>query len=212
MWCCEGVGVLGVLLEAIVGVVSTLGYGGVFIMTFLEGTFFPIPSEITLVPAGYLVSQGVFRFEVVLLCSILGTVGGALFSYLIAYRYGRRIILKYGKYFFLNERKLLHIEQFFKEHGEFSTFMGRIAPGIKHFISFPAGLAKMDIRKFSLYSTLGGTLWVTIVIVAGIVIGDNATEIHSNMRIITICILAGIALSIAIYVCKHNNKRNKINK
>lgn len=196
------------ILNAIVEFVSAFGYLGVFIMTFIEGTFVPIPSEITLIPAGYLVSQGGFSFYALVLCSILGTLCGALCSYYIAYKYGRQIIVRYGQYFFLDDAKLAKMEDFFKVHGPFSAFVGRIAPGVKHFISFPAGLAKMDVKLFSIYSALGGGMWVTLVIIVGYVIGDNADEIHHYMHEILLCVSAIIIVAIIFYVYNHKKRRN----
>ena len=115
-------------------------------MTFIESTFIPIPSEITMIPAGYLIGKGELNFFLVFLCSISGTVLGALTNYMIAYHYGRKLLVNYGKYFFLNTTKLVKIELFFRKYGKISTFFGRMLPGVKHFISFPAGLGKMNLR------------------------------------------------------------------
>ena len=110
------------LFIQIVELVDTFGYLGIFIMTMIESTFVPIPSEITLIPAGYLVQRGEMNLYGVFSVSVLGTLCGSLLNYTIAYYLGRKFLLKYGKYLFLNERKLDAMENFFKNHGAISMF------------------------------------------------------------------------------------------
>ena len=102
------------LLVNLTELVESLGYLGIFIMTFVESTFVPIPSEITLVPAGYLIAEGDMSLLFVLLSSTLGTIGGASFNYAIARFYGRSMLIKYGKYFFMNPERLSSMESFLK--------------------------------------------------------------------------------------------------
>jgi membrane protein DedA with SNARE-associated domain len=201
---------IDLILQTIVDIIHKLGYPGLFVMTFLEGTFVPIPSEITLVPAGYLISQGEFDFWIVLLCSIAGTMSGVLFNYFLAYHFGRQLLIKYGKYFFFTENKLKKMEKFFHNHGSFSIFIGRIAPGIKHFISFPAGLAKMNLKLFCIYSALGGTIWVSVLIVTGMFIGNNSDEIHHYVQEITVILLVFAVFATAIYMYCHKRKKRRI--
>ena len=134
----------------IVWLVESLGYFGLFFMTFIESTFIPIPAEITLIPAGYLVQKGEMNGILVWICATLGTLGGSLTNYYIAYFFGRKLFISKGKYFFMDKTKLEAIERFFLNHGAISTFTGRLLPGVKHFISFPAGLAKMDKKIFKI--------------------------------------------------------------
>src|SRR5688572_18417291 len=143
----------------IVEIVKALGYPGVFILSALESTFLPIPSEVTLIPAGYLIHQGVWNGPLVFFLAVAGTLTGSLANYAVAYYCGRYMLVKYGKYFLMDEAKLLKMEGFFVRHGSLSIFLGRLVLGVRHFISFPAGLAKMDLKKFSFYTTAGGALW-----------------------------------------------------
>jgi len=175
-------------------------------MTFIESTFVPIPSEVTVVPAGYLVAQGNLNFWIALLSSVSGTIGGSLFNYFIAKHFGRRLLLNYGKYFFINEEKLKSIEFFFERHGAISTFSGRLLPGIKHFISFPAGLGKMDLKLFSFYTTAGGTIWNGLLLVLGYLIGENDALIKKYIRQINILIFAGLFLLLFIYYKRYKSK------
>lgn len=194
----------------VVWFVESLGYLGIFIMTFIESTFVPIPAEVTLIPAGYLVHQGELNGYIVLLVSSLGTLGGSLANYYIAYFFGRKLFTTKGKYFFINTNKLKKIETFFANHGAISVFTGRFLPGIKHFISFPAGLAKMDIKKFSLYSFAGGAIWCAILIYLGYVIGENETLIKKYLKQINILLVILVSLLVIYYL--YRRKRGKTSK
>lgn len=201
------------ILLKIVDLVEKMGYIGIFIMTFVEGTLIPIPNEITLIPAGFLVSKGEFNLWVLLLVSALGNMAGALTSYYVALIYGRSLLIKYGRYFFFDEGKMLKIEKFFVKHGAFSVFIGRIAPGVKHFISFPAGLAKMDLWRFVLYSGVGGTVWVTLLIVIGMLIGNNQEMISyyvEKLNTVFLLLIPGVIISYALYNRRRQQRLNEM--
>lgn len=191
------------LFLKLVDLVESIGYVGVFIMTFVESTFIPIPSEITLIPAGYLVSEGVMNFYILNIVALAGTLGGSMLNYWIARRFGRQLLVKYGKYFMFSKEKLEIIEFFFERHGSISTFSGRLLPGLKHFISFPAGLARMDIRVFAFFTLAGGALFNMILIVLGYYIGENKALIKKYLKYINFFIIAGLGLLVIIYVIKH---------
>jgi uncharacterized membrane protein YdjX (TVP38/TMEM64 family) len=194
----------------VVWFVKSLGYFGIFIMTFIESTFIPIPAEITLIPAGYLVQKGEMSGPLVLLVSALGTLGGALANYYIAYFFGRLLFIDKGKYFFLNQSKLNKIEQFFAEHGAISVFTGRFLPGVKHFISFPAGLAKMNLKLFVLYTSIGGTIWCAILITLGYVIGENEFLIKKYLKQFNLIFILSTGALIIYYIWKRRqNKKTK---
>ena len=191
----------------IVWFVESLGYFGVFIMTFIESTFIPIPAEITLIPAGYLVHKGEMNGILVLLVSTIGTLAGSTANYYIAYFFGRRLFTKKGKYFFINQSKLEKIEKFFASHGAISVFTGRFLPGIKHFISFPAGLARMDIKSFCVYTLLGGAIWCAILISLGYLIGENEFLIKKYLKQVNFVLLILVSAIIAYYIWKRNSKK-----
>ncbi len=195
------------LFIKVVELVDRIGYLGIFVMTFIESTFIPIPAEITLIPAGYLVSTGHMNFWLVSISALLGTIGGSLLNYTIARHFGRRLLLTYGRYFFINKHKLRLIEFFFERHGAISTFSGRLLPGIKHFISFPAGLAKMDYHLFIFYTAAGGAIFNTILVVLGYCIGENRDLIKQYMTQINIVLVLFIAFLVGFYIWRH--KRNK---
>ena len=185
------------IFKIILNFVQVFGYLGIFFMTFIESTFVPIPSEFTLIPAGYLIAEGEMNIIPVLFFSLLGTLLGSLINYFIAYYFGRKLFTNYGKYFFLKPNQLISIEVFFHRYGAISTFFGRILPGVKHFISFPAGLAKMNLMLFCLYTILGSCIWLSFLLYLGYFIGTNQDSISlyiKNFNFITVSIVLFIVL------------------
>ena len=195
------------IINAIVDLVSQLGYLGIFIMMFLESTFFPFPSEVAMIPAGYLASKGDMSLIIAIVVGTLGSLLGALFNYYLAKRYGRAGVLKFGKYFFFTEEKLIKMEAFFVEHGSFSTFVSRLIPGIRQLISLPAGLANMPLGKFSLYTTLGAGIWAIVLALLGYFIGENQILIKEYLHQIVVVVLVLIVIISMIYIFM--NKKSK---
>jgi membrane protein DedA with SNARE-associated domain len=187
----------------IVGWVEQLGYFGIFIMMFLESTFFPFPSEVAMIPAGYLAAKGEMSLMVAIVVGTLGSLTGALFNYYLAKKYGRKGVLKFGKYFFFTEEKLEKMEAFFINHGSFSTFVARLIPGVRQLVSLPAGLSKMPLDKFALHTTLGAGLWVTVLALLGYFLGGNEALIKEYLHQIVLVTLAIIAIASGIYIFMH---------
>lgn len=186
--------------------VHGFGYVGIFIMTFLESTFAPIPAEMTMVPAGYLAYKGEMNFWLLLLVSILGTLAGSYFNYWLAQHYGRRFLLAYGKYMLFKPEKLDAMERYFKSHGEVSIFTGRLVPGLRHFISFPAGLAHMDLKKFFIYTGVGGAIWMFVLLLVGYEIGSNQQLVKAYLPLITLVTLGLVAVGVVVYIYTHRCK------
>lgn len=159
------------IVNFIINLVGQLGYFGIFVMMFLESSFFPFPSEVVMIPSGYLSYKGDMNILLVILFGILGSLAGALFNYFIALKFGRAFILKFGKYFFFKESNMNKMEVFFKKHGDISTFVGRLIPIARQYISLPAGIAKMKISKFIFYTCFGAGIWVIILSILGYYIG-----------------------------------------
>lgn len=188
------------IINYIVQIVGDLGYFGILFMMFLESSFFPFPSEVVMIPAGYLASKGELNLYIVLFLGLIGSILGALLNYFIAIKFGRIIIIKYGKYFFLNEESLNKIEVFFIKHGEISTFTGRLIPGLRQYISFPAGLAKMNLIKFVFFTSLGAFIWIMVLTMLGYFLGDNESLIKEYLPNILYATLASVAILICVYV------------
>jgi membrane protein DedA with SNARE-associated domain len=195
------------LAQWLVNFVHDFGYWGIFIMAFLESTFVPIPSEVTMVPAGFLVHEGKMNFWLVFISSTVGAIGGSLANYYIAYHYGRRFLFAYGKYLFFSHEKMQKLDTFFASHGEISTLTGRLIPGLRHVISFPAGLAHMDLKKFCIYTGVGGGLWMLTLIMVGYMIGGNKDLVHHTMPyVVGAIVFLGIVM-VLLYI-RHHRKNS----
>jgi membrane protein DedA with SNARE-associated domain len=209
------------IVNLIVDLVSQLGYWGIFIMMFLESTFFPFPSEVAMIPAGYLAFKGEMNMVIAIIAGTIGSLSGALFNYYLAKKYGRRGVLAFGKYLFFTEEKLQKMEEYFVKHGSFSTFVSRLIPGIRQLISLPAGLSNMDIRKFIIYTTTGAGLWVVVLALLGYYLGVLVEDIDTTKNYIPQLVEASrpyihqilyftltiISVVTAIYIWNHKSKK-----
>lgn len=182
------------IVNFVVDTVGSLGYIGIFMMMFLESSFFPFPSEVVMVPAGYLAYKGEMNIYLAIFAGVAGSLTGALFNYFLAVKFGRSFLVKYGRYFFIKEETITKMEEFFKSHGHISTFSGRLIPAVRQYISFPAGLARMNLLTFSIYTTLGAAIWVVILTLLGYYLGDNEALIKEYLRYIIVGILICLAI------------------
>lgn len=188
------------IVDFVVNTVEDFGYAGIFIMMFLESSFFPFPSEVAMIPAGLLAAQGKMNIFIAIFIGIAGSLAGALFNYFLAVKFGRGFLVKYGKYFFIKEKTIAKTEKFFQDHGAISTFTGRLIPAVRQYISFPAGLARMDLKIFSFYTTLGAGTWVTILALIGYFVGANEELAKEYTKEITIGVLISLAILVFWYV------------
>lgn len=195
------------IVNQVVEIVGSLGYTGIFIMMFLESSFFPFPSEVVMIPAGYLAFKGEMNIYVAVAIGIFGSVTGALFNYYLAMKFGRKFLLKYGKYFFLKEDSLDKLERFFQKYGEVSTFNGRLIPGIRQYISLPAGLSRMSVWKFSIYTALGAGIWVAVLAGLGYFLGSNEAMIKEYLHMATLIALLCVALITLFYVVRAKRRK-----
>lgn len=191
------------LVETLLG----LGYAGIFALMAVESSFVPFPSEVVLVPAGYLIARGEMHPLLVMLMALLGSLTGALINYYLALLLGLPLLRRYGRYFFISEKSLERLDAFFEAHGPISTFSGRLLPGIRQLISIPAGLARMPLAPFLGYTALGAGLWSLILVMAGYLIGENETLLKMHLREITLAVFAGVALLVAFYVYRRRRRR-----
>lgn len=198
---------LTTVINFIVETVSSLGYAGIFIMMFLESSFFPFPSEVVMIPAGYLAYKGEMNMYLVILFGILGSLAGALFNYYFAIKLGRTFLMKYGKYVLISEETILKMEDFFKKHGHISTFSGRLIPVVRQYISLPAGLARMNLFVFSIYTSLGAGIWVIILTLLGYFLGGNEALIKEYLHTIIVVILILLAILGFWYYKRVKNKK-----
>ncbi|MDX9960245.1 MAG: DedA family protein [Aliarcobacter sp.] len=199
---------LSSVVDFIVQTVGSLGYLGIFLMMFLESSFFPFPSEVVMIPAGYLAYKGEMNIYIAIVAGILGSLAGALFNYYLAIKFGRKFLIKYGKYFFIKEPTIIKMEEFFKSHGHISTFSGRLIPAVRQYISFPAGLARMNLFIFCIYTSLGAGIWVIILTLLGYFLGGNEALIKEYLHIIIVTILILLAV-LGFFYYKRVQKKKK---
>ena len=193
-------GIGAVVVTFLVHTVGRLGYAGVILLMALESSFVPFPSEVVVPPAGYLASLGQMNIFLVILSGIVGSILGSLLNYWIASRFGRDFLLKYSKYFFINTEKFARFEVFFNTHGEITTFVGRLIPVIRQYISFPAGLVRMNLKKFIFYTGLGAAIWCTVLAYVGYFVGNNIDIIKENIDYIMYFIFPALILLVIIYM------------
>ncbi|MDH5480792.1 MAG: DedA family protein [Nitrosomonas sp.] len=187
------------IISWIVSIVGSLGYPGIFLLMLLESSFVPFPSEVIMIPAGYLASKGEMNITIVIVCGILGSLLGALLNYYLATKLGRPLLLYYGKYVMFNKDNLKKMEDFFSRHGHISTFTGRLIPMIRQYISIPAGLARMNLSVFCFYTSLGAGIWVIILTILGYYIGENEALVKEYLHDIVIALIILCSLLITLY-------------
>ncbi len=198
-----------------------LGYPGIFALMALESSFVPFPSEVVLPPAGYLAAQGRMSAPLVFAAGLAGSLVGALVNYYLAVALGRPLLHKYSRYVLIKQASLDRAEAFFRRHGEISTFIGRLIPVIRQLISLPAGLARMRLDRFALYTSIGAGIWCMVLTVIGWYLGRNAEvvasldaliqspEVRSYSTRATLGLLPVIAAVLIIYVFWYRRSRRR---
>lgn len=184
--------------EFVVELISGLGYGGVFIAMAIESACIPLPSEIILPFTGYMVSQGYFEFWPTTIAATAGNLFGGVVAYYVGVFGGRPFVKRYGHYFLISEKELRWTEGLFQRYGELTVLIGRMLPVVRTFISLPAGIAKMNVVKMSLYTVLGALPWCILFIKIGEELGENWQSLkplfHRLDLIIGVLILLGLAV------------------
>jgi membrane protein DedA with SNARE-associated domain len=197
------------LFELTVAFVDKAGYLGILIMMTLESTFVPLPSELVMPQAGYLAASGKMDIWIAILMATVGSILGALINYGLAYWLGRPFFLKYGKYILCPPHKFDKMEKFFLRHGEVGTFTGRMVIGVRHFISFPAGLARMNLARFCLYTGLGAGLWAAVLAWIGFMAGKNKDLLHTYYHEAAGILFVFCLLVIAVYTVVYRRRHRR---
>ena len=156
-------------LDSLTACAPVWGFVLIFVFMTVESSFIPFPSEVVMIPAGFLACRGGLTTGVpwldmllAIVCGLAGSMSGAYINYYLAAYLGRPFLHRYGKYFFLKEAALNRSEEIFREYGELATFVCRLLPAIRQIISIPAGLARMDFKRFSFFTALGAGIWTAI--------------------------------------------------
>ncbi len=188
------------IIDFISVAVRKVGYLGIFLGMFLESTIIPIPSELVMVPAGIAASKGQMSFTLIMVFGVAGNVLGAVASYYLALIYGKKFIEKFGKFIFVKPSALQKVDDFFVKYGAISVFMGRLLPGFRHFISIPAGIGEMEIKKFTIYTLIGSTIWDFVLTSTGYFIGENHQLISEKLNHILVLITAATIVLLGFYI------------
>jgi membrane protein DedA with SNARE-associated domain len=170
------------LIQSLLNTLNAMGYPGIFILMAMESSVIPVPS---------------------------GSLAGAYANDFVSRWLGRPLVLKYGKYVWISEKKFEKVERFFLKHGEISTFIGRLLPVVRHLISIPAGIARMNHLRFSLYTLAGAGLWCTILTWIGYFIGKEQELILKYSHQAVIGVVVFCAVLVVVYVWRQKSKKGK---
>lgn len=211
----EANGILGNMIETISSWIAQFGYPAIFVSALLENLVPPIPSELIFPLAGfsaYLNDLGIFTALGMAIVGAIGTTVGALIIYYAALMIGEHAIIKLGKrYHLLSESDMIKTKSWFVRHGELAVFLGRMAPGIRELISIPAGIAGMNIIRFTLFTFIGSLIWCLILTLIGFFMGDTWIQFyHSYSGIFDIIGIALIVIAIILITIKYYKTRRKI--
>ena len=206
------------ILDSISNLIYEFGYLGIFIAALVETLFPIIPSELIFPLAGYVAQSQNLGIISAITFGLIGSIGstvGALIIYTVALKVGRKVLLKIGRYFLINEKKLEKSELWFKNHGKLAVFLGRLAPGVRELISIPAGLSRMNIIEFTFFTFVGSFVWSLSLTLVGYYLGEawnkfskESSPIFNILAVIIISILSGII--VYKYFRKRKNKGGKI--
>jgi membrane protein DedA with SNARE-associated domain len=186
------------------GIVSDLGYPGLFILIVLESTMVPIPSLLVMPFAGFLASQpdSGFSLPVILVINSVGALTGSLLSYWLGASGGKPLLLKYGKWVFVRPKDIEKTEQYFQRHGGATVLIGRFLPVVRHLISIPAGIARMPLTKFLTQTFIGATIWGGGLMVLGYVLGSQWESVASQAKKVDLLIAGVILVAILAIVIR----------
>lgn len=191
---------------------ANLNYLTIALLMAIESTFMPLPSEVVIPFAAYKAGQGDLNVFLVVIFGTIGALTGSLINYTLAYYLGRPIVYRFaeskiGKLFLLSKEKVEHAENYFIKNGKTSTFIGRLVPGIRHLISIPAGLAKMSLRDFMLYTLIGAGIWNIILAVIGFYLYEVREQIFPYVGHILV-VIGVLFIGYLIIKARRNRKKS----
>ncbi len=188
----------------IISIISSTGYGGVFILMTLESALIPIPSEVTMPFSGSLAAQGRFGLLALALVGALGNLFGSLLAYALGFwgqeNVVRVVIKKYGKYLLISEHEFDRAEKWFLKYGDIIIFLSRLLPVVRTFISLPAGIARMNLTKFIIYTVVGSFFWSLLLAYVGMTLGQNWQTLEVYFRRFDVVIVFVLILTAALYL------------
>lgn len=196
-----------ILANFVVSAIGLLGYSGVFLLMLLESCGIPIPSEVIMPFSGFLVAQGKMTLLAIVLIGTLGNLAGSLLAYYIGLKGGRPLIEKYGKYILISHHDLDLADRFFTRYGQLAVFFGRLLPVVRTFISFPAGIAKMNLKKFALFTFMGALPWCTLFGYLGVRLGEHWEYIRLKLHQFDLLMAFLVVAAVVWYIYRHLKHR-----
>lgn len=187
----------------IMGVISSMGYSGIVLLMGIESACIPLPSEIIMPFAGFLVFKGEMTLWGVALVGAVGCVVGSIPAYYLGMYGGRPLVEKYGKWVLISHKDLNWADQAFSKHGEIIIFIGRLLPAVRTFIAFPAGVARMNMTKFVVYTFVGSLIWCYLLAFAGFKMGENWESLKVYFHEFHYVIATGGAVFVIWYLRRH---------
>jgi len=201
--------ILAAIGSFVLSTISLLGYAGIFFLMMLESMVVPVPSELVMPFAGFLVAQGNFNFILVIVASTLGSITGSLIFYYIGKTGGHTLVEKYGKYVLVDMEDIKKTEEWFNKRGELTIFIARLIPVVRHLISLIAGIGKMNVKKFTLYTILGATLWNGILTYLGFILGQHWNEVSQYVEELDIIIVILLIVGCLYFAYRHITRKKK---
>lgn len=218
-------------LEQIVAMAPIWGFFLIFLFMTVESSFIPFPSEIVMIPAGFLAYRGELTtgipwldLVIAIVCGVAGSLGGAYLNYWLSAKLGEPFLRKFGKYFFLKPEALDRAEEVFNKYGDMTTFICRLIPVIRQLISIPAGLSRMPLKRFTFFTGLGAGIWTVVLAGIGWTLahgakamtyrdlvyrGKEMSDEHLPMILICCAVLVAIYLLIHKLVMKQGSKKTE---
>jgi membrane protein DedA with SNARE-associated domain len=203
------------LVDWLLHTLLDLGYPGIVALMAMESSVLPVPSELVMPPAGYWIAKGRMSVWAVLACGVLGSILGALANYWVAQLLGRALVRRFGRYVLLSERSLDRAERFFADHGEISTMVGRLLPVVRHLVSIPAGIARMPLSRFVLFTGAGAFLWCSVLTGIGYFLGRHEAvlrneEVQRYVGHALMVVIPVVVLGIAVYIVWFRRRRTRV--
>ena len=197
--------ILTILSMFIISVITRMGYLGIVLLMAIESACIPLPSEVIMPFSGYLVFRGIFNLWLVALMGAIGCVAGSLVAYFAGMWGGRVFVEKYGKYILISHHDLDMADEWFTRHGDITVFTARLLPIIRTFIAFPAGVSKMRMLPFVVYTFIGSYIWCLVLALIGKHLGEHWSSIKVYFHKFDLLIGLTIVFGLAWYIRRHIN-------
>ena len=190
--------------------VEDYGYAAIFVLMLLESALIPFPSEVTMLAGGFYAAEGSLDLFWVTAAGVMGNMVGSWIAYAIGRKTGRAVLDRYGKYVLIRSHDVDKAEVWWDRYGEAATFFSRLLPVIRTFISLPAGIAKMPLGKFSIYTFLGVVPWTFGLAYLGLVLGDNWERVLNYFDLPTLLIAGALLLIVGIWYLKRRKQQKSV--